>query len=103
MDGARRRRVAEAKRRAPHLARLGDAGVGVLRRERIETQDAIGGGALAGANLSDENESDIVGAGGARAAQHAVDVAAAAHVQADLQGQLDLASAWPSRKSKTQP
>jgi len=41
MDGARRRRVAEAKRRAPHLARLGDAGVGVLRRERIETQDAI--------------------------------------------------------------
>ena len=102
MDGARRRRVAEAKRRAPHLARLGDAGV-VLRRERIETQDAIGGGALAGANLSDENESDIVGAGGARAAQHAVDVAAAAHVQADLQGQLDLASAWPSRKSKTPP
>lgn len=94
VDSARRRGVAKAERRAPHLASLGDAGVGVLRRERVQSQDAIGGGTLAGANLSDENEGNVVSRGGlAWAAQLTVVVdTAATHSQTELQ---DLAPGVP--------
>lgn len=72
-------RTAVTNRRAPHLACLGDAGVGVLRRKRVASQDAVRGGALPGADLSDENKSDI---SRAWTGQHpAVVFTAAAHRQ----------------------
>jgi len=81
-----RRRVAKAKHRAPHLACCSDAGVGVLGCERVESQDAVSGGALPGPNFSHENEGGNVRGGGAGAALHTVaaGAAAAAHGQAEL-------------------
>lgn len=70
-----RRRVAKAKRRAPHLARCSDAAVGVLGCEHVESQDVVGRRTIPESNFSHENGGgNIVRGGGARAAQHTVAV-----------------------------
>jgi hypothetical protein len=71
-------RTTIAKRRAPHLACFGDAAVGVLRLKRAASQDAVRGGALPGAEVSNKNEIDV---GRAREVQQPAVVLSATHRQ----------------------